>query len=586
MTVYYFAWVNEADTSFDIAYLRNDEQVLAFDLSQAEGEFAALTVDIRNPRKGLLHPTRKQWAWLSANFGDTAGAQPLFFGRLVAMPEEIIGNAVKLTFAARPADYTAAKIAAADPLKVEPYWDPVWITPELVDDPDAVLESRAALWHIDRVTHAVTISDVLEAEDGVIDLGGDVIRDSIELSFGAPPAMRITCDATVGWDQAATGEYDLAPALLAAFVAAGTSTKNMISSFTGQGLMEDWPKAGANIGGGWSFGQSSIRRADGFTVPKDFQTQVFVGANGWYGQKASWPCWKMLPTLTAKYDVSRTRREVMRFTLTADAQAFIGDPDEAEPLTVSLSSDLVGEPIDPGDSLPIGSRKRRAYFTTERGRRSAAYLISVCRARLRARARSVEIKGEASLAAGVAFSCRKAIRIEDPRLPGGAAVGKIISYTLSMDGDSGEAVAGFVIGCSIGKGNPVSAATGTPTYAEEGYAETGWQYYAGASSTVVVGEVTMADFSNVPPNDDGLDFDQLTETQVIDTFTVFNGEAAQRGLISAFGSTFEGVAAALDQAFTEVELKLKPISKGPFETVYDVTVSALALPKTIDLEAA
>lgn len=155
-----------------------------------------------------------------------------------------------------------------------------------------------------------------------------------------------------------------------------------------------------------------------------------------------------------------------------------------------------------------------------------------------------------------------------------------------MSGDSGKPVAGFVIGCSIGKGNPVSAATGTPTYAEEGYAETGWQFYTGASSSVVSDEVTMADFSNVPPNDDGLDFDHLTEAQVIDTFTVFNGEAEQRALIAAYSSSFEGVAAALDQAFTEVELKLKPISKGPFETVYDVTVSALALPKTIDLEAA
>lgn len=412
MTTFYFAWVDETDTSFDSAYLREDEQALAFELSQAEGEFAALTVDIRNPRKGLLHPTRKQWAWLSADFGDTAGGQPLFFGRLVAMPEEIIGNAVRLTFAARPVDYAAAKAAAADPLKVEPYWDPVWITPELLEDPDAVLESRAALWHIDRVTHAVTISDVLEAEDGVIDLGGNVMRDSVELSFGVAPATKITCEAVVGWDQTATGEYDLVPALIVAFRTAGTSTANMISSFTGQGLMEDWPKAGANIGGGWSFGQSSIRRADGFTVPLDFQTQVFVGGNGWFGQKASWPCWKMLPTLTAKFDVSRTRREVLRFTMTADAQAFISDPDEAEPLMLSLSSDLVGEPIDPGGVLPIGARSRRAYFTTERGRRSAAYLIAVCRARLRARARSVEIKGETSLAAGVAFSCRKAIRVE------------------------------------------------------------------------------------------------------------------------------------------------------------------------------
>lgn len=586
MATYYFAWVDEADSDFDVAFLREDEQVFAFEVSQAEGEFAALTVDIRNPEVGLLNPSRKQWAWLSADFGDTSGGQPLFFGRLVGMPEDIVGKAVRLTFSARPFDFADRKATAAAALKVAPYWDPVWVTPELAEDPDAVLESRSALWHIDRVTHAVTASDILEAEDGLIDLGEDVLRDSIDLSFGSPPATKITCEATIGWDQVVTGSYDLKPALLAAFAAAGTSTGGVISSFTGQGLMEDWPAPGANIGGGWSFGQSSITRLDGSVLPDDFETQIFSGAAGFWGQKAEWPLWKMLPTLTARYDVSRTRREVVRFTLTSDAQAFIIDPDDSEALAVTLSSDLVGEPVDPGDALPIGSRRRRAYFPTTRGRQSLDYLVAVCRARLRARARSVEIKGETRLSNGAGFSCRKAVRVEDQRLPGGAATGKIISYSLSMDGDSGEAVASFVIGCSVGKGNPVSAATGTPTYVEDGYVETGWQRYEGASSSVVSSEVTVFDYSNIPPNDDGLDFDHLTQAQVLDAISVINGETEQRALINAFHSSFSEVAAALDQAYTEVDLSLKPISKGPFETVYDVTVSDLALPKTIDLEAA
>ncbi|MGR9441699.1 hypothetical protein [Rhizobium leguminosarum] len=586
MTTYYFAWVDETDSDFDVAFLREDEQVFAFEVSQAEGDFAALTVDIRNPEIGLLNPSRKQWAWLSVDFGDTAGGQPLFFGRLVGMPEDIIGKAVRLKLSARPSDFADRKATAAALLKVAPFWDPVWVTPELADDPDAVLESRSALWHIDRVTHAVSASDFLEAEDGLIDLGDDVLRDSIDLSFGSPPATKITCEATIGWDQAVTGGYDLKPALLAAFSTAGTSTGGVISSFTGQGLMEDWPSPGANIGGGWSFGESFITRLDGSVLPDDFETQIFSGTADFWGQRADWPCWKMIPTMTARYDVSRTRREVVRFTLISDAQAFTIDPDQSEALTVTLSSDLVGEPVDPGDVLPIGSRRRRAYFPTARGRQSLDYLVAVCRARLRARARSVEIKGETRLVNGAGFSCRKAIRVEDQRLPGGAATGKIISYSLSMDGDSGEALASFVIGCSVGKGNPISAATGTPTYADDGYVETGWQRYEGASSSVVSGEVTVFDYSDIPPNDDGLDFDHLTEAQVIDAITVINGETDQRALIRAFHSSFAEVAAALDDAYTEVDLSLKPISKGPFETVYDVTVSDLALPKTIDLEAA
>ncbi|NEI52722.1 hypothetical protein GR217_34450 [Rhizobium leguminosarum] len=588
MATYYFAWVEETDTTFDDAFLREDEAVFAFEISQDEGEFATMTIDIENPREGLLNPARKIWAWLSVDFGDTAGGQPLFFGRLVAMPEEIIGNAVRLTFAARPLDYATAKTTAADLLKVAPFWDVVWITPELIDDPDAVLESRSALWHIDRVTHAVTASDMLEAEDGIIDLSDDVVRDTIELSFGMAPATRITIEATIGWEQTVSGNFNLVPALLAAFQAAGTTTGGVISSFTGQGLMEDWPVPGANIGGGWSFGPSSITRVDGFVVPKDFQTQILSTGGGWSGggNTASWPCWKMIPILTARYDVARTRREVVRFTLTADAQAFIADPDDTEPLTVTMSSDLVGEPVDPGGALPIVTRRRRAYLPTDRGKQSVDYLVAVARARLRARARSVEVKGETAFRNGLAFSCRKAIRVEDARLPGGAATGKIISYSLALDGDSGEAVAGFVIGCAVGKGNSITAATGTPSYVDAGYVVTGWQYYAGASAVVVSGEVTVTDYSNVPPNDDGLDFDHLTQSQVLDSLFVINGEADQRALIGAFASSLDETGNALDQAYTEVDLTLFPISTGPFETVYDLTVSALALPKTIDLEAA
>jgi phage tail protein X len=587
MTTFYFAWVDQEDDTFSGAFLREDEDVFSFELAHNEGGFCALTLLIRNPNKGLLNPSRKQWAWFSVDLGDTAGGQPLFFGRLVGMPETLVRQTVRLTFHARPPDYAARKETAAAALRVAPYWDPVWITPDLAGDPDAVLESRSALWHIDRVTHAVTVSDILEGEDGLIDLGDDVIRNSIELNFGDIPATKITCTATVGWDQAALGSYDLKPALLAAAKAAGTTTPGTISSFTGHGLMLDWPTEGARIGGGWSFGECSIRRADGVSVPTDYVTQVLSSNNGWFGANtAEWPCWKMIPTYNVAYDVTRRRTEVLRFTLTADTQAFIADPDDMEPLNLTLSSDLVGEPVDAEEALPIGSRLRRAYFSTERGRQSVEYLVTVCRARLRARARAVQIRGVTSLANGVDFSCRKSLRVEDARLPGGAATGKIISYALALDGNTGRATASFVIGCAVGKGNAISEAVGAPTYAEDGYAETGWQRYAGASAEVVSGEVTVFDYSDILPDDDGLDFTQLTQEQVLQSLTVINGETAQRALIGAFGATVDETGNALDQAYTEVDLYLHPISKGPFETVYDITVSDLALPKTIDLEAA
>lgn len=107
---------------------------------------------IKNPRIGLLAPARRTWAWLSH------GGAPLFFGRLVGVPSNINLNAVTLDFIGRPVDYAAQKAALAASLRVLPYYDPVFITPDAQTDPDTVLEARLAMWHIDRTTLAVTTS--------------------------------------------------------------------------------------------------------------------------------------------------------------------------------------------------------------------------------------------------------------------------------------------------------------------------------------------------------------------------------------------------------------------------------------------
>ncbi len=163
MTVgpFFFAWVDAGET-FGVEHERFDEAVFSLEISQQEGEFAAATVDVVNPKIGLLNAGRKRWAWLAWDSGDTPGVVPLFFGRLVGLPQDLQAEVVRLEFIARPADYAARQAALAPALKVAPWWDPVFIATDHLDDPDAWLEARAARWHIDRVTHAVSISDILD----------------------------------------------------------------------------------------------------------------------------------------------------------------------------------------------------------------------------------------------------------------------------------------------------------------------------------------------------------------------------------------------------------------------------------------
>src|SRR5262245_50777709 len=94
---FYFAWVDPS-TLFDAgAHAVNDEDIVRFSVSHTEGDFAQLSIDVRNPRVGLLAPARKVWAWLSysASGGDPV---PLFFGRLIGVPDNFNLEVVTLNF--------------------------------------------------------------------------------------------------------------------------------------------------------------------------------------------------------------------------------------------------------------------------------------------------------------------------------------------------------------------------------------------------------------------------------------------------------------------------------------------------------
>lgn len=583
--MFHFAWVDPSETTFGPEHAVEDEEVVTLRIGQQEGDFASAAVEVRNPRIGLLAPGRKVWAWLSwtDDNNPTEGATPLLFGRLIGLPDNLDGDAVRLTFMARPSDFDAQKRALAETLRVAPWYDPLWLDEDRRTDPDAVLEARTQLYHIDRVTHVVTVSDILAGEDGTLDFAGGFFADSLSLDLGTAPLRQVSINAEVSWDQVATGEIDLTPTLVGAFAAAGTSRHGTATSFTGEGLMSDWPKDGDRIGGGWEFGPSAAERIDGFA----WEPVLVISRNS--NGYADFPLWILQPLLTARYDVSRKRVERVTFTMEADCQAILTEPGDDEAMAIDVASEDAGLPIDPADTdnpdgaLPIGDLRSRAYLPTARGRRSLEYLIALARSRLLARSRAVTVSFQVPWRDGLAVSCRKNASIADERLPGGAAAGKIVSWELSASGDSGEFIASVTIGCTIGNGNTVTTVPGTPVYVEEGYVDEGWQLYAGATIMPIAGEVTYEEFGHLPPNDDGVNFFDMRAVDLVEQMTVINGENVQRDVIRAFRSDTAETVEALNQVFTEVDCDLKVLTGGPFVTEYPIVVSDLMVPKTIDL---
>lgn len=248
----YFAWV-DAGTPWSEALLRFDESVFSFSVSQEEGGAASLIVQVRNPRVGPLNvgSGRKLWAWFAH---DCGGMLHKTFGRLVGIPQSMVGDLVTFEFAARPSNYETLKAALAESLKVLPYYDRAFIDPNREeDDVDAVLEAYTKIWHVDRETHDVTVSDEISGEDGTIILNpGDMLFDGLVMRIPTSPIARVNVNATFNWTQTSSGGgIDLARYITDNWphLSGVGGFPYIISSYTFGA--NSWPKAGTTIGDGW-----------------------------------------------------------------------------------------------------------------------------------------------------------------------------------------------------------------------------------------------------------------------------------------------------------------------------------------------
>lgn len=625
------AVVEETETTFAPEHVREDFFVTDVNLSQSEGDFCNLQIEVENPRVGLLAPGRPRWLWLAwnptfdpyasesseASFDDMV---PLFFGRIQGVPADFIGDVVTLNFLARPLDFDTQKADLAATLRVAPWFDGVWFAPDDRDLPDNVLESRSALWHIDRVSHEVTTSDIITGEGGTITFdGGDVLDDSIRIQYGDPPCRQVNVTANVSWDQIASGSVKIV----------GDIADRVFDTYTGEGLQANWPKPGQNIGGDWTVGLSTCVRVDnngkdvwkwgkalkpfeqgvvGYmtTMPSWAFPQVVLRTE-FQGRTFAIKKWRLSTALWASYNTKRGRSETVRFSLRSNTQSVLTDSTDGEAVELTFNTSEVAAPVgvlsDGTVDVPLGRPSARRYITTDRGTQSLEYLILVARARLLSAARCVDVSftipWDLAIAEGV--DCTKNIVLSDPSLPGGTVAGKVKSYSLTANGDSGTFLCEVTIGCTIGLGGTVTAVEGTPSYVNVGYVDSGYQVAEGAYAMPVAGEVAYEVIAGAQPNDDGIDFDRMTPGRVLAQAVQIDNQApAQYAAMAATkpvyhpltGATINTAPEEPSQLYaivnaipTTLSFALKPLNSGPFNDTYDVTTTYLSVPKTIDLEA-
>jgi hypothetical protein len=631
---FYFAWIAAPESYNPDYHAVEDEQVFSFSITHSEGDIPALSISVLNPRVGLL--SRPVWAWLSwdKNWQRegvwTPDYKPLFLGRLLGIPNTINKEIVTLELQARPQDYAEQRDALAAGLRVLPYWDPIFISTDKWNDADVALEAYSRLWHFDRVSHEITLSDITVGEDGVEEFQeAEIPYDTVGLTLGTPPFTRVKMYGNAAWTQQFGGGISL--------------INEVVHTYTGGSLISDWPAQGSNLGEGYvataSFAKDLWRTGEAFMYSSSIswsnpnekhnpgdtmsssQTISAPVAHSWLSSimtrqtesgigKSSVNTtvlyaldWAVHVHLAVQYQANRARNESCVFVMESNIQPVLTDPGDTAVKEITLNAnDVAARTID--DSIPIGDIARASFFETDRGQLALQYLMLIARVNLIKAARCVEVTATIPFARAIELNCRKNGIIYDYRLPGGQAVGKIAEYTITADGNSGAMMGTVKLACAIGKDGTVSADPGEPTYVEDGYVTTGYQQYDGEIVVLPAGDVAYQRplFAG---EDDGLRY-PLTASDIVvrkqwhgdvddqaDTIIgAFPVEAHLANLGQAF--SFEGldIIAAVAKNSLEnqmadkgiwLELVLKNLN-GKFTNEYPVTVIPLEIPRQIDLE--
>lgn len=647
----YFAWIDASETTFGSEHMRWDEAVFSFELKQEEGDPANLTVVVRRPRNeagntiGLLGPGRKIWAWFALDCGPDLIR---FRGRLVGIPTSIFEELVTLEFVAKPVDLVAQKKVLADTLRVLPFYDEAVIDEQRRDDPDLVLEGYTAIWHYDRETHVLTVSDEITGEDGLVEFDGasedgKVLYDGLGLTLTSGPLARVDVIAEYTWTQQGRGTVDLTQYIIGAWNAIDPFPVGYVR---GGGTIKfkaaDWPKHAANLGDGWEvanstatdlFASSSSSVTEGSTnivshsgnvdhtttytetrsSSSDGGIGVGTGGPSTYTESINISHAKdgdgnsytsgfsrnfsmstsgialqaIQPTLVAGYTAERPYTERIIFSLVADVQSILTDPEDGEALRID---DIRSVNLTEGGM--IGDPRRRSYIATERGNRSLEHLIALARAHLMKRARVVEIAFAPKLSRMSEITLRKNAFLVEPRV--GEALGKIIGYSVALDGSDGRIKCEVRIGCTIGRGGSAVASGGEPTYASIDYVGADYQQMTGR--TILLGPSVGYEPPNADPNDDGLDLlSNLSASDVIEVpLTLHIGPEEEgepdlpvwSGVIGADNqdTTEEFNRKAREQYKTRATFKLKSM-KRDFSTDYEIQLTDLKIPTGVDLEA-
>ncbi|AIL13299.1 hypothetical protein IM40_06995 [Candidatus Paracaedimonas acanthamoebae] len=633
---FYFAWCHENEQFDPTVHARRDEHLFSLEISGQEAKYPTAYVQIMNPKCGLINHDRQQWAFISGDRGE--GVELMFRGRILAIPEKIEGETLKILLIAEPTESKRILMDLHHTLKTAPFWDPLFIQEEEQDNPFESMEARAALYYWSRTTSKVTLSDYFWGQEKLV-LKGNFFRDSLKISRTATPLAAVDVTLTADWNQRYEGRTDISRLLHAKF------PEGLINTLTGQSLEKRWWRCGEKIGrSGYWIAHSELREVQ----PK------YTGALDLYPARSK-PFW-MSPydplNETKKPQMKRLkrswyraklvlgwlyrqrRRENLHFKLEQKTQIVAYEAPRTRKLHLYLQNLMLAEDLHPwkpdwvysrgyrveekemvyqcirshhsrfsfaedqadwrllGRKPNIPLEKRRgSFFLTDRGRQAFEHALEVARAHLAATARAMTLRIEAPLEVLWDISCDHTIEVEDSRLPGGKAQGKVISYCLKVEGQTGRRWAEVSIGVAVGDQDQQSLPyqKSSLCYVEEDYIKVGTYQFESNTWRESPSGFIYEDWGDQIPQRGHLYPDTLHAKDIIEDIVVRNGAEEQNQVLQDTQyPRRHHIKSVLKEVATDIRIILADLQSLGMLT-HDVHVKipmAWSAPQQIDLAAA
>lgn len=488
----FFAWI-AADEVFDPAvHAREDEDVFSVRISEAEGEFALATVEIRNPRAGLLSPARLQRCFISAEIvGKTSTSTTLLFaGRVVGIPVGVGRETVELEFIGRPDDWSDLQSALLEELKASPRHHAALVSDET--DLTQVLEGFAGLPQWSRTTGMVKLADIDATrglsgsyETTLFDLTNSALEDSLDVTVSGSPLSAVKVELDVSWTQS----VPVFSVPLSADPGFGVSGfleglfGGRPATLTGEDFASSWPTQGSALDGGWSvLSAYLLGETDGF-VTRHVDVAEAAPRAAWAETTypVETPITRFYGNLVLQGRYEQPRREVLSLTVAADVQPLV-EPPEPEVLQYSVdgaaiapeAEKIVSTTYREYDAATLDYVTRQISYRISKGQMAYSGMagnpgvigpvltaaLARAEARLRAAARCVEVSIDLTFEKTLALDTSSVVRLTDDRLPGGSANGKVTSVELYADGD-GQCFGRVSFACSVGRAAVLAAPTAT-----------------------------------------------------------------------------------------------------------------------------